>query len=91
MLTKLRIPQEEVALALAWGVTQTQFLITVMALILVLGLVLESISIILHHARDPNLKHGPAKAKSILAHKFAVAIYYMLKNGQAFDEQRFVS
>lgn len=36
-------------------------------------------------------KHGPAKAKSILAHKFAVAIYYMLKNGQAFDEKRFVN
>lgn len=36
-------------------------------------------------------KHGPAKTKSILAHKFAVAIYYMLKNGLAFDEQRFVN
>ena len=34
-------------------------------------------------------KHGPAKAKSVIAHKFAVAVYYMLKNGQAFDEKRF--
>ncbi|MBL8697545.1 MAG: TRAP transporter large permease [Alphaproteobacteria bacterium] len=47
MLTKLRIPQQAVELALAWGVTKTQFLIAVMILIFVLGLVLESISIIL--------------------------------------------
>ena len=36
-------------------------------------------------------KHGPRKAKAIIAHRFAVAIYYMLKNGQAFDEVKFVS
>jgi len=36
-------------------------------------------------------KHGPGKAKSIIAHKFGVAVYYMLKNGEAFDEHRFVS
>jgi transposase len=36
-------------------------------------------------------KHGPGKAQSIIAHKFAVAIYYMLKKGQAFDERKFVS
>ena len=47
MLTKLRIPQQAVDLALAWGVTKTQFLIAVMALVFVLGLILESISIIL--------------------------------------------
>jgi C4-dicarboxylate transporter DctM subunit len=47
MLTKLRIPQDAVALALAWGVTQTQFLVALMALVFVLGLVLESVSIIL--------------------------------------------
>jgi C4-dicarboxylate transporter DctM subunit len=47
MLTKLRIPQEAVALALKWGVTKTQFLIAVMILIFILGLVLESVSIIL--------------------------------------------
>jgi C4-dicarboxylate transporter DctM subunit len=47
MLTKLRIPQEAVELALRLGVTQTQFLVAVMALIFLLGLVLESISIIL--------------------------------------------
>jgi transposase len=36
-------------------------------------------------------KHGPGKAKSILAHKFAIAIYYLLKNGQVFEEHRFVN
>ena len=36
-------------------------------------------------------KHGPRKAHAIMRHKFAVAIYYMLKNGQAFDEARFVA
>ncbi len=47
MLTKFRIPQQAVDLVLAWGVTRTQFLVAVMALIFVLGLVLESFSIIL--------------------------------------------
>lgn len=36
-------------------------------------------------------KHGLGGAKSIIAHKFAVAVYYMLKNGQTFDEKRFIS
>ena len=36
-------------------------------------------------------KHGPEKAKSLIAHKFGVAVYHMLKNGQAFDENRFVA
>jgi len=36
-------------------------------------------------------KHGKAKAKARMAHKFAVAVYHMLKNGQAFDEKRFVT
>jgi transposase len=36
-------------------------------------------------------KHGFRKARGIMGHKFAVAIYYMLKNGQAFDESRFLS
>jgi transposase len=35
-------------------------------------------------------KHGPGRAKSIIAHKFGVAIYFMLKNGQAFDANRFI-
>ena len=35
-------------------------------------------------------KHGLGKAKILIAHKFAVAAYHMLKNGQAFDEKRFV-
>jgi transposase len=35
-------------------------------------------------------KYGKRKARAQIAHKFAVAIYYMLKNGQGFDEKRFV-
>lgn len=35
-------------------------------------------------------RHGLGKARAIIAHKFAVAIYYMLKNGKAFDENLFV-
>jgi len=35
-------------------------------------------------------KFGKGRAKSIIAHQFAVAIYYMLKNGKVFDEVRFV-
>jgi transposase len=33
---------------------------------------------------------GKRKAKSIISHKFGIAIYYMLKNKQVFDEKRFV-
>jgi C4-dicarboxylate transporter DctM subunit len=47
MLTKLNIPQEAVKLALEYNVSQTGFVIAVMVLIFILGLVLESISIIL--------------------------------------------
>ena len=35
-------------------------------------------------------KFGQKKAKTIIAHRFAVAVYFMLKNGKAFDEQQFV-
>lgn len=35
-------------------------------------------------------RYGKGKAKSIISHKFGVAIYYMLKNKEAFDEDRFV-
>jgi transposase len=35
-------------------------------------------------------KYGKRRARAQIAHKFAVAIYYMLKNGQGFDEKRFV-
>ena len=35
-------------------------------------------------------KAGKRKAKSIISHKFGIAIYYMLKNKQVFDEKRFV-
>jgi C4-dicarboxylate transporter DctM subunit len=47
MLTKLNIPAAAVDLALEYKVSQTGFLIAVMILLFVLGLILESISIIL--------------------------------------------
>lgn len=46
-LTKLRVPQELVELVTHLGLSQTQFLIAVTLLLFVLGLVLESFSIIL--------------------------------------------
>ena len=36
-------------------------------------------------------KHGKAKALTVLAHKLARAVYYMLTREQAFDLQRFVA
>ena len=47
MLTKLRVPQELTELVLEWGLSRTGFLIVMMVLLFVLGLVLESFSIIL--------------------------------------------
>jgi len=35
-------------------------------------------------------KYGLGRAKSIIAHRFAVATYFMLKNKQTFDAERFV-
>ncbi len=35
-------------------------------------------------------KYGIGRAKSIIAHRFAVATYFMLKNREAFDVERFV-
>jgi len=35
-------------------------------------------------------KHGRAKARARIAHKFCKAVYYMLKNGQPFDEKKFL-
>jgi transposase len=35
-------------------------------------------------------KHGEAKAKSILGHRFAIAVFHMLKNGKGFDEKKFL-
>jgi len=35
-------------------------------------------------------KFGNKRAKSIMNHKFGVAIYYMLKNKEGFDENRFI-
>ena len=36
-------------------------------------------------------KHGKGKALSILAHKLGRAVYYVLKNKEAFDQNRFLS
>jgi len=47
MLTKLRVPQEMTQLVTDLGLSQTGFLIAMMVLLFVLGLVLESFSIIL--------------------------------------------
>jgi len=47
MLTKLRVPQELTDLVLAWGFSRTGFLLAMMVLLFLLGLVLESFSIIL--------------------------------------------
>lgn len=35
-------------------------------------------------------KHGTQNARARLRHKLAVAVYFMLKNNEAFDEARFV-
>jgi C4-dicarboxylate transporter DctM subunit len=47
MLTKLRVPQELVELVTEWGLSRTGFLLAMMVLLFLLGLVLESFSIIL--------------------------------------------
>ena len=47
MLTKLLVPQELVALVAEWGLGRTGFLVAMMVLLFLLGLVLESFSIIL--------------------------------------------
>jgi transposase len=36
-------------------------------------------------------KFGPARSKSVIAHRFGVAVYYMLKHGKGFDERIFIS
>lgn len=36
-------------------------------------------------------KFNKIKAKSILMHKFAICVYYMLKNRKVFDEKRFIN
>ena len=47
MLTKLRVPQELVQLVADWGLGRTGFVVAMMVLLFLLGLVLESFSIIL--------------------------------------------
>lgn len=36
-------------------------------------------------------RFSPGKAKSVLSHKMAIAIYFMLKNQTVFDEHKFVN
>jgi transposase len=36
-------------------------------------------------------KHGKSKALSILAHKLGRAVYFMLKNKEAFDQNKFLN
>jgi len=36
-------------------------------------------------------KYGRRRARAQIAHKFAVAVYYMLKNNEVFNEQRFLN
>ena len=36
-------------------------------------------------------KHGKSKALSILAHKLVWAVYFMLKNKEAFDQKKFLN
>lgn len=36
-------------------------------------------------------KHGKARAYTYLAHKYAIVVYYMLKNKTAFDVEKFVA
>ena len=47
MLTKLRVPQELVQLVADWGLSRIGFVVAMMVLLFLLGLVLESFSIIL--------------------------------------------
>jgi hypothetical protein len=35
-------------------------------------------------------KHGKGKASSILAHKLGRAVYFMLKNKEAFSQKKFL-
>jgi len=37
-----------------------------------------------------SLRHGPGKAKSVLAHKLGRAVYQLLSDGTVFDEERFL-
>lgn len=36
-------------------------------------------------------KHGKAKALTILAHRLGRAVYHMLRRGEAFDNERFLT
>jgi transposase len=63
---------------LKWGLSQ----------IIVNGKKIESIGT---YASRLESKYGIRRARAQLAHEFAVAIYYMLKHGKPFDEERFLS
>ena len=44
-----------------------------------------------HYLQKITSKHGKGKALSILAHKLGRAVYFMLKNKQGFDMNRFLA
>ncbi|BCO10629.1 hypothetical protein GF1_30050 [Desulfolithobacter dissulfuricans] len=44
-----------------------------------------------HYLQKVTSKHGKGKALSILAHKLGRAVYFMLKNRQGFDMNRFLA
>ena len=47
-------------------------------------------SLIGSYYQNLQTRFGKRKAKSMINHKFGIAIYYLLKNKQMFDEGRFV-
>ena len=42
------------------------------------------------YAQRLERKHGIRRARAQLAHEYAVAIYYMLKRSEPFNEERFL-
>jgi predicted 3-demethylubiquinone-9 3-methyltransferase (glyoxalase superfamily) len=42
------------------------------------------------YAHKLESKYGRRRARAQIAHKFAVAIYFMLKNSEPFDLERFL-
>jgi len=51
----------------------------------------QSSSRIRNYYRKLEANYGKSKARARIAHKFNIAVYYMLKNNQPFDEIRFIS
>ena len=63
---------------LKWGLSQ----------IIINGQKIDAIG---KYARRLESRYGLRRARAQLAHEFAVAIYYMLKHGEPFDQERFLS